>query len=109
MPSYTTIILALAIASTAAPSLAAPTYESYSYDLARRDEQFARELEYILARAEESGAINFKAIGRKIASGARTAAKKAGPILKAAAPYALQAASMVLREDGAEELFARLE
>ncbi len=103
MPSSTSIVLALAFASTIAPTLAAPLYGSYSYEIAKREEEFARDLEYILARAEESGALNFKKLGHTIASGARTVAKYA----KAAAPYALQAASLLARED--PELFARLE
>lgn len=104
MPSSTSIVLALALASTIVPTLAVPVYGSYSYDIAKRDEEFARDLEYILARAnEESGALNFKKLGHSIASGVRGAAKFA----KAAAPYALQAASLLARED--QELFARLE
>lgn len=100
MPSTTTLVFALAIASTIAPTLAVPVYGPYSSNLARRNEQVARDLAYLIARTDESGALNWQQVkdfGKKAWAGVKTAARVAQPIVSALAS----------REEA--ELFARLE
>ena len=110
MPSRSSIIITLVLASTIVPTFAEPGYQPHwqleALHHPHRDELIARELAYIIARNDESGALSWaeaKDIGKKVWD-------KAKQVGRAIAPYASTAASflpLIVREE--PELWVRLE
>ncbi len=114
MRSSTTFIAALALTSTVSPILAHPIQSTYSPDLAKREEQFARELAYILVRADESGALSWQQVkdfGKKAWTKAANLVTTVAPVVGVVVPVVMDMMhkSPKARDFEGEALWARLE
>ncbi|KAJ3483846.1 hypothetical protein NLI96_g6035 [Meripilus lineatus] len=127
MHTSSSVVAVLALAFGLAPALAAPTYDS-SLEIARRDEQVARDLAQVFARVVqqdlESGAINWaeakknahQAVGTgykayKLANDVHKTYKHGKQVYNTLAPVVKKAAPHVQKFFSREELelFARLD
>ncbi|KAJ3474188.1 hypothetical protein NLI96_g12601 [Meripilus lineatus] len=110
MRTSSSVVVVLALASSLVPALAAPMYDS-SLEITKREEQVARDLAEVFARAVqedlESGALSWadvKNFGKKAFATGQKIYNVAAPIVKAVAPHVKK---LLSREE--LELYSRLD